>query len=336
MYELDFTDMRFVPNGNNKPGKRIHPEDHALALDAITKRCNIPELQISGYLQEFTTKGDFPASVNDAIARKFQQFENWDNGWRMVFDELNLTNTDRSTFNIVDVTDGLTFENVIVGDKAKMYQMSGEKTTVNMLMYGGGLSWSRLLIDDREYWNLQNNAVAFSNAYFEFKAAFHYALIEAAAGALAWQVPIPPALPNTDQLYTANRDAATMNAAAIQIIGNTEDLGYGVSNNSRFVIVCPLQLEQRCKNALNLFQQAFQGSQSQTNFNFTLVTTTMLANTAVYYVCLPGNKILSGNRMNLTIFDAFDMLSYSDSAVGWFRFGAAVGNTEQIVRCATA
>jgi hypothetical protein len=215
--------------------------------------------------------------------------------------------------------------------------MSGSKTTVNIDMYGGGLSWSRLLIDDEEYWNLQNNATAFSNAYFEFKAAFHYALIEAGAGStIAWQNPVPATLPNTDQLYTANRDANTMNQAAITIIGNVEDSGYGVSNNSTFVVLAPLALEQRAKNALNLAQQAFQGSQSQTNFNFQLVTTTMLTSNDYFYVILPGHKILSGNRMNLTMFDSFDMLSYSDNAVGWFRFGAAVGDTNQIVQCSTS
>ena len=327
--------MRFVEDADTGI-KRIHPEDHILAMDAIKRSVVKPELAISGMLQEFTTKGDFPASVNDAIAKKFQQYENWDNGWRMIFDELDLTGTNRSTFNILDVTDGLTFNNVIVGNKAKIYQMTGEKTTVNMNQYGGGLSWSRLLIDDEEYWNLANNATAFSNAYFEFKAAFHYALIEAVAGTLVWQNPTPPLLANTDRWYQASRDANTLNAAAIQIILAVEDNGYGVNNNSNLVVLVPLQLEARLKQALSYVQQAFMGSVSMTNFNFTLVTTTMLATTDVYYVILPGNKLNTGNRQNLTIFNSFDMLSYADAAVGWFRFGAAIGDTDQIARCAIA
>lgn len=331
----DFSSMKFI--NDPKTGiKRIDPVSQAYAMDAIRKSVNEPEIELVGAIQEFTTKGDFPASVNDAIVKKFQQYEAWDSGWRMIFDELNLTGTNRSTFNILDVTDGLTFNEVIVGNKAIIYQMSGDKTTVNMLMYGGGLSWSRLLIDDEEYWNLQNNATAFSNAYFEFKAAFHYALIEATAALLAWQAPTPPALPNTDQLYQASRDANTLNAAAIQIILAVENNGYGTTPGSTLIVLCPLQLEQRLKNALNLSQQHYLGSQSQTNFNFVLVTTTMLVTTDVYYVILPGNKLMTGNRMNLTIFDSFDMLSYSDAAVGWFRFGAAIGDTDQVLRCDTA
>ena len=40
--------------------------------------------------------------------------------------------------------------------------------------------------------------------------------------------------------------------------------------------------------------------------------------------------------MDLTSFSDFDMLSYSDSQVGWMRHGGAIGDVEQLRRLATA
>ena len=64
--------------------------------------------------------------------------------------------------------------------------------------------------------------------------------------------------------------------------------------------------------------------------------TLQFTTTDVYYVCLPGRKTKSGNRMNLTVESRYDLMSYSDIAVGWARFGAAIGETQQFRRCATA
>jgi hypothetical protein len=40
--------------------------------------------------------------------------------------------------------------------------------------------------------------------------------------------------------------------------------------------------------------------------------------------------------MDLTIYDQFDILSYADTMAGWMRYGGAVGDTDQIARCAVA
>jgi hypothetical protein len=40
--------------------------------------------------------------------------------------------------------------------------------------------------------------------------------------------------------------------------------------------------------------------------------------------------------MDLTMFANFDMLSYTDAAAGWMRYGGAVGDTDQVARIAFA
>ena len=133
------------------------------------------------------------------------------------------------------------------------------------------------------------------------------------------------------------RDINTINAACLKILTAVKDKGYGVGVNTRFVIVAPLALQSRLKRATGLLNAGISGSLGGLNYTVDVVYTLMLAvSQASYYVCLPGIKSISGRRMDLTVFDQFDPKSYSDIAVGWARLGAAIGDTEQISRCATA
>jgi len=60
------------------------------------------------------------------------------------------------------------------------------------------------------------------------------------------------------------------------------------------------------------------------------------AETAQYFVVLPGRKLKSGNRMELTVLSETDILAYAETVAGWGRYGAVVGEDEQLRRCATS
>jgi hypothetical protein len=288
--------------------------------------------------QEFGTSADFPASVLN-ILKKIQLAPTFDNGYEEIFDMQDISASRRNGIEVAAVTDGLVFNKVLEGEKAKVYQMAGNKISITCDMYGGGLSWSRRLIDDEEYWTLENNAVAFRNRYYANKAANFYALIDAipAAQNLAWQAPIPAALAVTDPTYTANRDIQTLNAAALQIIVDMANTGIGLTPaNASFIVLAPIQLQTRLRQALGLNLQQFAQSPAFQNYNFRLITTTMLAATDVYYVILPKIGLIGLNRMDLTIFSDFDILSYSDVAVAWGRYGGGIVDNDQVQRCATA
>ena len=108
--------------------------------------------------------------------------------------------------------------------------------------------------------------------------------------------------------------------------------GYGVTpQNANFIVLVPEQLRGRALQALSLQQQAFVGSPTLANYRFTVISTTMLADTAHAWVILPKFKLVAGMRMDLTTFASFDMLSYTDAAAGWMRYGGAVGDTDQVV-----
>jgi hypothetical protein len=289
-------------------------------------------------IQEFGSPQDFPTSVLQVLD-KYHLTTEYDNGYEQIFKVQDFSGSNRNGFDILDVESGLTFDKIPIGGKLLVHKMWGSKAHVYFDFYGGALGWHRQLFDDQEYWTIEDNAIEFRNKAYAKRAQVFYQLIEAvgATGALAWQNPVPSTLPNTADTYTANRDIQTFNAAAQQILLAVAGKGYGVSSqNAQFIILCPEQLRGRVRLALNLQQQAFGGSGSLANYRFVPITTTMLARSSYAWVILPKNKLVAGYRMDLTMFANFDMLSYTDAAAGWMRYGGAVGDTDQVARIAFA
>jgi len=290
----------------------------------------------SALVQAFATSGDFPTSVLEVLD-KYHQLTYFDTGYEQVFDMMDMTGSNRNGFDILDVESGLAFSKVPEGMKAKLYKMSGEKTYITLDMYGGGLSWSRRLFDDKEYWTIEDNAVEFQNKAYSSKANNFYALIEAVPATydLAWQA-VTGAIPNTNENYVPIRDINTINQACENILIRLMNLGMGVTPASEFIILAPIQLIGRIRRALGIVQQPFASSTTQLNYNVRPVYTLMLTSSTEFYVIFPKKKIKGANRQNLTIFSDFDIEAYADIAVGWQRYGGAIGETRQIVRCSTA
>jgi len=287
-------------------------------------------------VQEFTAASDFPTSILPVI-QKYDQLTYYDNAYEQIFDTRDMSAQRRNGFDLLDIANNVQFNATPLGSKAKLYQMSGEKSHVYFERYAGGLNWDRMLFDDEEYLTIESLAKAYRNAAYQARAAVFYALIEAlpAAQNIAWQAPTPAALAVGDRGYNAVRDANTMNLAAQTIILNVLNRGYGVTPQSTtFIVLTPLQLRGRIKHALNVGMDAFSEATRHIDYNFQQITTTMLQTTNVYYVILPKNKWIAGYRMDLSTFTNFDMLSYTDAQVGWMRYGGALGDTQQAQRCA--
>ena len=298
-----------------------------------------PEIKrVLAKLQEFGEPADFPTSVLQVLD-KYHLTTEYDNGYEQIFNVRDFSGTNRNGFDILDVESGLTFDKIPIGGKLLVHKMWGAKSHVYFDFYGGALGWHRQLFDDMEYWTIEDNAIEFRNKAYAKRAQVFYALIEAigATGAVAWQNPDPAALANTDPTYTANRDMMTGNAAAQQILLAVAGKGYGVTaQNANFIVLVPEQLRGRALRALNLQQQAFAGSGNLANYRYQIISTTMLTDTAHAWMILPKHKLVAGYRMDLTTFASFDMLSYTDAAAGWMRYGGAVGDTDQIVRMGMA
>ena len=286
--------------------------------------------------QAFTATGDFPAEVLQAI-RKYHQLTAFDRGYEQVFDILDFTGTRESGFYIDDVISGLSFNKVEQGDKARVYKMSGARETVTFDLYGGALQWLKVWFDDNHWWTIENTAAEFRNKAFSSRASNFYALIDAVAATYdqAWRA-VEGAIPNTNENYVPLRDIRTINQACTDILSRCRNLFADATADAEFIILAPVELKERIPRALGLVQQSFAGSTGHSVFNVRPIYTTMLTSSSSYYVILPKRKMLGGYRMDLTLLGQPDVLAYADLVAGWLRYGGAIAETKQLVRCATS
>jgi len=288
-------------------------------------------------MQYFTTLNDFPATAKEVVD-KYHELAVYDNGYEQIFNMRDYTGSRRDGFAIDTVTSGLTFKKMLTGEKLEVDNMSGGREFVFFDYYGGALGWDRKLFENQEFWTLEENAIEFRNEAYRIRAATFYALIEAVAALaghadIAWQA-APDALAAATRGYQAQRDAATMNLAAQTILLACQAKGYGISaQNVSFVVLAPIQLRGRIRRALGVNYDLTTGGGPVIDYNFTPVITTMLSNTSHYWVILPKRKIIGGDRMNLTTYADFDVLSRTDIVAGWMAFGGAIADTDQLERC---
>jgi hypothetical protein len=281
-------------------------------------------------IQEFTLASD--GWENEKAIDIFQKFHlqtDYDNGYEQIFDIRDFSGTKASGFDLAAVRSGLTFREVKEGEKLKVYQMAGAKERVYFCYYGGALGWHRRLFEDGDWWTIEDNAIEFRNKAYSSRAAVYYALLEAAADAKGCCAVI--SAPCSDCDADARSIATSINYAATNILLNTSGRGYDANPaTAQFVVLTPLQLRGRVRYALGQRMQAFTDSEKIIDYNFKLITTTMLTNTNRILVILPQRTLKIGYRMDLTLFDDFDILSYTDTVAGWMRHGGCVGDIDQI------
>ena len=306
--------------------------------DAVSKKFQEKRKVQRAAMQAFATLQDFPATPKEVID-KFHEIPLYDNGFEQIFDIRDYSGSRRDGFSIVNVQSGLTFHKVKTGEKLKVYQMSGDKAYVYFDYYGGALNWHRSLFDNQDYWTIEDNAIEFRNEAYRIRAATFYALLETAVNGktiIAWQVG-DDTLAVATRGYTASRDVATMNLAAQTILLACANKGYGISPNAAtFIVLTPLQLRGRIRLAMQFQQDPFSGSAKHLDYNFQQITTTMLTSSDQYIVALPKKKLKAGYRMDLTTFTDFDILAFVDTVAGWMAYGGAVGDDDQVERCAIA
>jgi len=285
--------------------------------------------------REYTTRSDVPLTARDAVAL-FQETPEADFGYERVFEIINFTQSQKNSFDIVTVGSGLSFKPIRPGQKAKVYKFTGEHVTVPFDRYGGALQWDKTWFDDAEFWNIEDATRQFRAQWYSDRAQVFYDLISKsrADSDVAWKGETSDA--------KSVRDAETINYACSDIISSLQAKGLEVNPQSKFVVVAPVQLMARVKNAINitLLDSTVEGA---LNFNIELVVSTKLKNqagtsaeTSKYFVCLPGGKAKGGYRQELTLLAETDILAYAETVAAWGRYGGIVGETDQFRRCATS
>lgn len=289
------------------------------------------------HVKHFTMRGDFPADgapYMEHITREIGA----DLGWMSVFKTIDFTTGDgaggESGFDVLTKGSGLVLQQVNDGDAALVYQAQGDSVRIPFVTYSGGLLYIRTLIQDGRWWDLEDTFGEIGNAYNEALAASHYDLLDAMGAGidLAWQAPTPAALPDTDANFVISRDSNTINEAIIQIIDGA-DGWQGINASTQFAVVCPLELAQRCRQAVASDQYGVK----RVGFNVAVYPTTYLAANDEYYVVPYQKAGRSGLRQSLEVEFDNHVLQNAQTACARGRWGAAIIGGDLLVRrCATA
>jgi hypothetical protein len=204
-----------------------------------------------------------------------------DRGYEMLFDEVDMRASSNDSFDIMDVSGGVTFYQQRSGEEVKMSKIGkAVKTSVSYLRFSGGLNilddWIRFnkfyLIDDLFGGTIKR--------WFNKKATIFYGLLTALGAAI-------------DEAFDTD-DVTTINNACAQILTDLEAAGYDVDENSQFVIVCNPKLRARIFKAIAATFVNPNTNNNQIVYNIqAIVSTTKIVNTS-YYVCLPGVKSKRG------------------------------------------
>ena len=347
-------------------GKKIHDlkggdrKDFVNAVAAFMREPMTPEfshensMRIQAWLtakgiQAWTDKADFPSGESFyPLVSPINALPVYDEGWREVFKVLDYTGSAKGGFRQLLLTNGITFEQVPSGGKANIFNVTGSKVYTEFDKWGAGLEWDKTLFEDAEWVQIADVLSMFRNAAYQCLAQEHYDLLTYVWDAanpnikaeIAWQNPLPAALANTDAAYIANRDVQTINLACQTIALACRNKGYGITPQSTFLVLTPLQLRGRIRMALGLALQAFNGSPLHLDYNIRQITTMMLRTPSTlasitdhFIVAFPGARLQAGMRMNLEELTEENILARSTTQVDWLRFGSVVGDYDQLEMC---
>lgn len=211
-----------------------------------------------------------------------------DRGYELLFDEVDMRNSTNNTFEMLDVTGGVTFYQHDSGLEAKLSNIpSSSKTQVAMLRYTGGYN----ILDDwlkfNQYYKIDELTADTIRRWYDSKATIFYGLIAALSSGINESF-------DTD-------DIVTINNACAAILVNLSAAGYPVDENSEFVITCNPKTRGRIFKAINASFVNPNPNNSQIMYNIrTVISTTKIANTS-YYVSLPGGKNKRGEWEDLNL-----------------------------------
>jgi len=246
-----------------------------------------------------------------------------DRGYEILFDEVDMRASSSDSFDLLDVSGGVTFYQQKIGEEVKMSKIGkAVKTAVGYLRFSGGLN----ILDDwlrfNKYYLIDQLFEETIKRWWTQKANLFYGLL-AALGA------------GINEAFDTD-DITTINNACAQILEDMEAAGYDVDENAQFVLTCNPRLRARVFKAIATTFQTL-GVNKQIVHNISaVVSTTKIANTS-YYISLPGEKSKRGEWEDLTARPAQRDERILGAAHIWTgAYNGISGESKQYRRCALA
>ncbi len=261
-------------------------------------------------------------SDNPIALRMSDTIKTPDRGYEALFREVDMRQATSKSFDVLDVSGGVTFYQQKPGERAKLSTLpTAAKTAVSMLRFTGGFA----ILDDwlrfNEYYKIDELTSDTVMRWYNQKATLMYGLITALGSGI-------------NQAFDTD-DVTTINKACANIMVNLEAAGYPLDENPSFYIVAHPLLRMRLMKAL-----ASVFINPNTNNNEIvwpiagMVSTTKIASTS-YYVCLPGRKNQKGEWEDLTARPAQrDELVLGADHVWTGAYNGVIGESKQWRRCA--
>jgi len=244
-----------------------------------------------------------------------------DRGYEVLFDEYDMRNSANDSFEILDVTGGVTFYQVKPGEEVKLSAIpKGALTTVKYLQFAGGLNILDVWLRFNQYYKIDELFEDTILSWWDKKADLFYGLLEALGAGI-------------NQAFDTS-DVKTINNACAQILIDCKAAGLKVPENPDFVITCNPLLKERVLAALKMTYET-QGVNKQVVFNVpTVVTTSKVLNTR-YYVSLPGFKNKRGEWEDLNARPAQRDEQHLGAVHVWTgMYNGIIGQSAQHRRCA--
>ena len=245
-----------------------------------------------------------------------------DRGYEVLFDEVDMRQSQNSVFEVLDVSGGVTFYQQSDGEEAKLSKIpTTAKTQVGFLRFTGGYN----LLDDwlrfNQFYKIDQLSADTVRRWYDNKATIFYALLAALSSGI-------------NETFSVD-DVTTINNACAKILEDLAAAGYPVDENSLFAISCNPKLRGRIFKALAASYLLPNTNNSKINFNIsTVVSTTKLANTS-YYVSLPGGKSQRGEWEDLNLRPPQRNELILGAAHVWTgAYNGIIGESKQHRRCA--
>lgn len=256
------------------------------------------------------TAGVFYTAVGDPMAPF---------GFEELFDLVDMRGSGQTSFDILDVTNAITFAEVKSGEKMKVYGISTAKSSIEKMIIAAAIGILDDWINYAMYWNLNQAAVEARSKYYDKMATDHYALLAAISS-------------DQNESFSTS-DVKTMNNACSKIFTDLAGKGYVLTGNEQFVLRANPALKERIEYAFTTNFNSPNGGKEQIVFNVTRAYTTKLANTS-YYVGLPGRKAKRGIWSDLTAETDRDILLRGTDVAYCGEYNAGIGEEDQFRRCA--
>lgn len=244
-----------------------------------------------------------------------------DRGYEALFSLVDMLSSTSKTFEIANVTGGVTFYQVQPGEEAKLSRLPAVgKVDVGMLRFLGGFA----ILDDwlrfNELYKIDELTTDTVTRWYDQKANLFYGLLTAMSSGI-------------NQSF-ATDDVTTINNAASQIIVDMTAAGYSVSAASQMYIVCHPSLLARIYKAMAAVFTNPNSNNNQIVYNIAgVIPTAKIASTS-YYVALPGFKAKRGEWENLNTRPAQrNELVLGADHVWTGAYNGAIAETKQFRRC---